>query len=191
MRLPVLLGYVNLLQDADYSVLIYDYRGFGKSGGAPETLSTFEQDGIAAYDYLLNQRKIPAKNIVLMGCQLGAHLALVQNAHQACRAMILETPWTNLKKWIDEIPRAQAMKMVPEWCYPSGAFDNTHFVKGTHAPMLFVLTSNLPNHGDDLYAAAVAPKDSFRMRSVKKLYIPDMDGQYDQYSAAVNNLLKK
>jgi alpha-beta hydrolase superfamily lysophospholipase len=190
MRLPVLLGYVRVFQKANLSVFTYDYRGFGKSEGTPETLKTFEQDGEAAYDYLLNQRKIPAHDIVLMGSQLGAHIALDQNAHHECEAMILETPWTNLKKWIDEIPAAQAMCIVPESFYPSGAFDNTHFVTGKHVPILFVFTAPLPNHGANLFQSATAPKQSVELRSAQKLFIPLLAHVGSQYTKAVNELLK-
>ncbi|HEY9776745.1 MAG TPA: alpha/beta fold hydrolase [Planktothrix sp.] len=190
MRLPVLLGYIKVFEKAGLSVFAYDFRGFGKSGGTPATLGTFEDDGVAAYDYLLNDRKIPADHIVLMGSQLGAHLALVQNAHKTCKAIILETPWTNLKKFIDEIPAAQAMSIVPEPFYPKGAFDNTQYVKGQHPPLLFVLTSDLPDHGGNLLQAASDPKQSVRLRSAPKNYIPLLRHVGSQYTKSVNELLK-
>ncbi|KKL46970.1 hypothetical protein LCGC14_2340260, partial [marine sediment metagenome] len=41
-----------------YSVLIFDYRGYGKSEGKPTEAGTYD-DARAAWDYLVGERKLP------------------------------------------------------------------------------------------------------------------------------------
>ena len=42
---------LRLLHDAQFQVLIFDYRGYGKSEGAPDETGTY-QDGLAAWRWL-------------------------------------------------------------------------------------------------------------------------------------------
>jgi len=53
-----------------YSALIFDYRGYGNSGGTPSEQGTY-RDAEAAWRYLTEQRRIPSCRIVLFGESLG------------------------------------------------------------------------------------------------------------------------
>lgn len=53
------------------SVLLFDYRGYGRSEGRP-TEEGIYRDAEAAYRYLVEERGIPPDRIVLLGRSLGA-----------------------------------------------------------------------------------------------------------------------
>ncbi|CAF2122357.1 unnamed protein product [Rotaria magnacalcarata] len=71
-RLEVLrLFYENL----HCNILIIDYRGFGKSSGAPSELGVYI-DAQTAYDYLIHKQTISPENIIVLGTSLGASIAI-------------------------------------------------------------------------------------------------------------------
>mmetsp|Transcript_17558 Transcript_17558/g.26157 ORF Transcript_17558/g.26157 Transcript_17558/m.26157 type:complete len:463 (-) Transcript_17558:367-1755(-) len=53
------------------NVMAYDYSGYGQSTGSPSEFMCY-RNVEAAYNYLLNVRKIPPSNIVLYGRSLGS-----------------------------------------------------------------------------------------------------------------------
>ncbi|MBI5438310.1 MAG: alpha/beta hydrolase [Nitrosomonadales bacterium] len=61
---------VQMFHRMGYSTLIFDYRGYGNSGGAPSEQGTY-RDAEAAWRYLADQRRIPSCRIVLFGESLG------------------------------------------------------------------------------------------------------------------------
>lgn len=59
------------LADRGLSVLLFDYRGYGRSVGEPDEAGIY-RDAEAAYRYLVDERGIPPRRIVLLGRSLGA-----------------------------------------------------------------------------------------------------------------------
>ena len=75
-------------------ILLFDYRGYGKSAGKPSETGTY-RDAEAAYDYLVRTRKVPPGRIVLYGESLGCAVAAEIALHHPARALILESPFTS------------------------------------------------------------------------------------------------
>lgn len=69
------LAYARILHDARVGVLLFDYRGYGDSGGEHPTERRMQQDAQTALHYLTSTRKIPLSQIVVFGTGLGASLA--------------------------------------------------------------------------------------------------------------------
>jgi alpha-beta hydrolase superfamily lysophospholipase len=68
---------------AGYAVLLFDYRGFGDSGGEPRQLISFRKqlvDWAAAIDYARSQEEVDANRIFTWGFSLGAGHALTAAA---------------------------------------------------------------------------------------------------------------
>src|SRR5437899_3047011 len=66
-------------------ILIFDYPGYGKSGGKPSERGCYAA-GDAAYDWLREAKRVPAEKIVLYGSSLGAGVAVdlaSRKPHQA------------------------------------------------------------------------------------------------------------
>lgn len=88
-------GYTyTLLHEAGYHLLIYDYRGYGKSTGY-RTQERLYQDAEAVYDWL-RQRETPER-IVLYGRSMGSTFACRVAASRSCRLLILETPFSSMR----------------------------------------------------------------------------------------------
>ena len=86
---------IKLLHDlAGVQVFIFDYREYGRSQGRISREGTF-LDAAAAYRYVAETRGIPGGDIVLFGRSLGTALATDLAIQKPCRALILESAFTN------------------------------------------------------------------------------------------------
>ncbi len=77
-----------------YDLIIYDYRGFGKSSG-PRNERYMQEDALGVYEFA--ERHYKPQNIVLYGRSLGSHFATFLARHKSCRMLILETPFSNMR----------------------------------------------------------------------------------------------
>jgi len=76
-----------------YSVLMPDYRGYGKSIGALSEQALHE-DARLALEHL--QKDFPDEKIVIYGRSIGSGLAVPLAAGLPLKALVLETPYTSL-----------------------------------------------------------------------------------------------
>lgn len=75
------------------SVLIFDYPGFGRSGGAPSEAGCYGAAD-AAYDWLTT--RVPAERIVLFGQSLGGGVATDLASRRPHRALVLFKTFTSI-----------------------------------------------------------------------------------------------
>jgi pimeloyl-ACP methyl ester carboxylesterase len=81
------------LHNAGLNVLLFDYRGFGRSGGHHPTAAFMQADAESAFSYLTVTRGISPARILAYGNGLGASLAIRLCAqHPQIAALILEAP---------------------------------------------------------------------------------------------------
>ena len=78
---------------AGSSVLMLDYRGYGKSRGSPSERG-LHADADAAYVYLLNHG-YSAQHIVLQGESLGTAVAVDLASRKECAGVVLEAAFTS------------------------------------------------------------------------------------------------
>ena len=86
------LGFVTWLADAGYQVLMYDYRGFGKSGGSVDR-RCMVHDARAAFTYAASRKDVSAKPIVSYGHSLGGAksvTALAESPVPGLKAVIID-----------------------------------------------------------------------------------------------------
>ena len=126
---------VELLWQAGYDVFVYDYRGFGLSGGRSTSEETIFADARAALRYVLALPDVPPISLVLYGYSLGAAptLELASNVVTP-RAVITESAFTSgeTQVWsgsVLTIPGAYLLK---------GAFDNEAKAPRIKAPWLLL-----------------------------------------------------
>lgn len=67
-------GKIDKMCKAGFDVLIYDYRGYGRSEGSP-TVAGAISDGKTAMQWLLDEKKISPEDIVIYGESLGTGIA--------------------------------------------------------------------------------------------------------------------
>jgi fermentation-respiration switch protein FrsA (DUF1100 family) len=85
------------------SVLLFDYRGFGRSEGRPSEKGLY-LDGMAAYDYLVQKEGILPGNVVLHGHSIGAAVAVEVALKRSVKSVILESAFTSTKDMAKTIP---------------------------------------------------------------------------------------
>jgi uncharacterized protein len=78
---------------AGSSVLMLDYRGYGKSSGRPSEQGLY-RDSEAGFIYLL-RKGYRAQQIILHGESLGTAVVIDQASRRPCAALILEAPFTS------------------------------------------------------------------------------------------------
>ena len=84
-----------VLHQLGHGVLALDYRGYGASAGTPSEVGLY-QDAAAAFDYLVSERQLAPRQIVIYGRSLGGAVATWLAAHRRPGALILESTFTRL-----------------------------------------------------------------------------------------------
>ena len=79
------------------SVLVFDYRGYGRSEGMP-TIDGVLHNARAARELLAEREGIAEQAIVLLGESLGGAVAVDLAAHDGARGLILESTFSSLKE---------------------------------------------------------------------------------------------
>jgi fermentation-respiration switch protein FrsA (DUF1100 family) len=77
------------------SIMIFDYRGYGKSDGEPDERGIL-QDARAARHWLAKREKTAEADVVLMGHSLGAGVMVDLAARDGARGLVLASAFTSL-----------------------------------------------------------------------------------------------
>jgi hypothetical protein len=104
------------LHNAQLNVLLFDYRGYGRSTGRHPDESSMQADSAAALRFLLSGRHLPPSSIVLYGAGVGGSLAVRLAAlHPELHALILDAPDGDFAERVSRDPRA---RLVPtHWLF--------------------------------------------------------------------------
>ncbi len=137
-------------------VLLFDYRGYGKSTGRPSEKGVY-RDGRTAYEYLVHERKIPPERIVPFGRSLGAAVALEVALHHPVRSVILESAFTSTRDMAKRMgPFALLSPVMP------ANYNNLDKIRRLKASKLIIHGRDddiVPfKMGETLYSAASEPK---------------------------------
>ncbi len=138
------------------SVLIFDYRGYGRSEGKPNEAGILA-DARAARRWLAEREKIAESQIVLLGESLGGGVAVDLAARDGARALVLENTFSSLP----DVAAYYYPWLPVHWAMRT-RLDSAAKIADYHGPTLQV-------HGDAdtivplrfaqrLYAAANQPK---------------------------------
>jgi hypothetical protein len=117
------------------SVLLFDYRGYGRSEGSPDEEGTY-RDARAAHRWLVEERRTPLDRLVVFGESLGSAVALDLALGRPCRALVLESPFAS----VPAMARA-VYPFLPLWPFVRTRYDNEAKVPRLRVPLLVL-------HGD-------------------------------------------
>jgi len=121
--------------DANHSVFIYDYEGYGVSEGNA-TYSHLRRDGVAAFDYVQHALKYNPNQIVLYGMSMGTGVSCEIARVRSPKAIILDSAFTsaeNAAKYLFPFTR-----IYPSQCFPEPRYDNLAYLRGPHPPVLII-----------------------------------------------------
>ena len=147
--------HASLLAAAGFDVLLFDYRGYGRSPGRPGEDATYA-DARAARAALLAADGVDSAHVLYLGESLGAAVALELALAHPPAALVLQSPFTSVRDMARVhyplIPRA----LVPD-AYPS--LDR---IRHLRAPLLVLHGARdtiVPLiYGEALFEAAPEPK---------------------------------
>lgn len=164
------IGSVHWLPAQQYNVFLPDYRGYGKSEGAP-SLEGAQMDINSAMKYLLQRPDIDKQRIVILAQSLGGAMALYNVAHSPFRAnikaLITESSFSDYRKIVREKLGSFWMTWPLQWPL-SYAVDNDYSPlpvvdKISPIPLLIIHGDKdqiVPlSHSQALFAKAVEPKE--------------------------------
>jgi pimeloyl-ACP methyl ester carboxylesterase len=82
-------------QGCGFSVLVFDYPGYGRSEGRPTEGGCYAAAD-AAYDWLTRSRGVPPESVLLFGRSFGTAVAVDLAARRPHRALVLVSPFTSI-----------------------------------------------------------------------------------------------
>lgn len=146
---------LQILWGTGLNIFIIDYRGYGKSKGRPSE-SGFYLDAKAGYDYLVNNLRIPPKQIILYGESLGTAVAVDLASKYKAKAIILEGVFSSGRDFGKKV-----YPFLPAFLF-SNKYNSSEKIKRVGVPKLFIHSINdeiLPYKlAKKLYDIAKSPK---------------------------------
>lgn len=161
--LPHHFVFVYWLVDVGYNVMMYDYRGYGKSGGEISKEGIVE-DAKAAYLYTSERPDVDG--IISMGHSLGGAksiAALAELAPKDLKAVVVDSTFASYRDMAERVAGPRARKVV------SDTFEPYVYIKKLpeNTPFLVVHGSDdstIPfAQAERLFAAANEPKELMRV----------------------------
>lgn len=139
-----------------YSVLIFDYRGYGRSTGQPSEEGLY-QDAQTAWAYLTRARGIAPGRIVLFGESLGGAVAARLAAEERTGALVLSSVFTSAREFAADI-----YPWLPTRWLVRMNYDTRAALARVRCPVLVAHSPDdeiIPfSHGKRLFEAAPEPK---------------------------------
>jgi len=112
------------------SVLIFDYRGYGRSEGRPDEAGVLA-DARAARDWLARREGIEPGDVVLLGRSIGGGVAVDLAARDGAGALVLESTFTSLPD-----VAAHHYPWLPVRRLMRTRFDSLSKIANYHGPLL-------------------------------------------------------
>ncbi|KEI66406.1 Abhydrolase domain-containing protein [Planktothrix agardhii NIVA-CYA 126/8] len=154
------IGYAEQFHQMGLSVLLVEYRGYGRSTNRFPSEKTVYQDVEAAWNYLVNERQINPHNIYVFGHSLGGAIAInLALKHTEIAGLIIESSFTNIREMIDYKKKY--------WMFPinlilTQKFDSLAKISALKMPILLTHGTEdelIPKTmSEDLFNAAIEPK---------------------------------
>jgi fermentation-respiration switch protein FrsA (DUF1100 family) len=153
---------LNVLRSLGADVFIIDYRGYGRSEGAPSEEGTY-RDAQAAYSYLTKTRHCEPGTLVVYGESLGSAVAADLASKESVGGLILEEAFTS----VGDVGQKMFPFLPVRWLVRN-KYDTLGKMPRIHVPVLMFHSRddeffNL-RHAQRLFAAANEPKRLVELR---------------------------
>jgi len=134
-NISILIETIEILKNLNLNVLVFDYRGYGLSEGAPTEEGTYS-DAKAAYDYLTKTKNISPSKLIIFGRSLGGPIASWLAQQFPPKAIILESTFTSMLDMAHRRFPYIPAKMMVRYTYPTETY-----VKNFTKPTLIIHSS--------------------------------------------------
>ena len=142
-----------------FDVLLFDYRGYGRSEAEVSDEHALYLDADAAYDYVVTERGAPPDRVALYGQSLGTAAAIDLASRRTCGALVLESAFSSASDLA-----AVILPWLPRWAHrlARNRFESARKLAGIHRPVF--ITHGEPDdviptaQGRKLFATANEPK---------------------------------
>lgn len=150
------------LLETGAAVLMYDYRGYGKSGGRPSEQGLY-RDVLTVTKALIDEKGYASENIFQYGRSIGGAVAAYAATQIEPGGLVLDSAFRNLRTMIGDVypfvPTALAKYEFPTESYLARL--NGLPVMIMHSPQDEIIRYH---HGEELYEAAGEPKRFVQLR---------------------------
>ncbi|MBA3060660.1 MAG: alpha/beta hydrolase [Nitrospirae bacterium] len=151
------LDSIRIFHDLGLSVLIFDYRGYGRSEGSPTEEGTY-LDAESAWEYLVSVKGVRPEKIILFGRSLGSAVAADLALRRKAAGIIIESGFKSIPalgaKFFPYLP----VRLISRFQYST--IDKVSMI---NIPKLFIHSPQdemIPyEHGVALFEKAKEPKE--------------------------------
>ncbi|MFN7930750.1 MAG: alpha/beta hydrolase [Blastocatellia bacterium] len=140
-------------------VLLYDYRGYGRSEGSVPGEAELYADEDAAYDFLTRTRGVLPEQLAIYGLSLGTTVAVDVATRRRCAALVLEAPLSSASDMA-----SATLPILPRVLHGilKNRFESARKIAGVNCPV-FVAHGEADQiipveQGKKVFAAANEPK---------------------------------
>ena len=159
------LGFVLWLVEAGYQVFMYDYRGFGKSGGKVDRHGMIE-DVKGAFTYVTSRKDVDARRLVSYGHSLGGAksiAALAERHVDGLRALVVDGAFASYRSMARVASGELGASLITDDFSPKdfiGKISGTSVlvIHGDQDPVVPI------SQGKELFKLAKEPKTLFEVK---------------------------
>lgn len=153
---------IEIFHKLNLNVLIFDYRGYGKSEGKPSEQGTY-RDAWALWRYLVKTRGIEPRNIILFGRSLGGSVATKLATEVKPAGLIVESTFSSARDMADVV-----MPLLSRVAVLRFKYDTVNYISKVDCPVLVVHSKQddiIPYRlGLKVFEAAKEPKTHLPIR---------------------------
>jgi fermentation-respiration switch protein FrsA (DUF1100 family) len=145
--------FCKVLSKNGFSMLVFDYRGYGTSEGVSTEENAY-RDAQSVFDYAKNSLRIPPEQIILLGHSLGGAIAIDLASKQHCGGLIVESSFVSASRVV-----------TGARIFPFEKFRSLEKIEKVIVPVLVIHGINDEViafwHGKTLFEYANEPKSSY------------------------------
>ena len=127
------LFHVDVFNQLNINVFMFDYKGYGLSTGSIENKQSFFKSSEVAYDFLIDSLDIPSDSIIFWGYSLGSPIATELASKKNHLGIICESPLISINKISKELFPYLPFSFINKY-----DFDINNHINKSNSPVLLI-----------------------------------------------------